>query len=382
MSWAIWITGLPGSGKSVLARATAMELEAGGRPVVVLELDAVRKVITPSPTYSDTERDVVYRALVHMAATVTESGTPVIIDATAHRRQWRELARRLIPRFAEVQLVCPPDECHKRERERTQGDAPQQIYARAGLPGACAPGVDVPYEPSAHAELTIDTQREPPAGAVGAIVALARRLGASSAGSGHLPHSGWAIWISGLPGSGKTTLARGVAKGLAARCVDVRLLEFAEMRQAVLADYPESDTTRDIVHRALAYTAKLLTDAGVAVIVDATSPRRVWRELARKLIIRFAEVELVCAREICVERERATRWGLGPERLAVGAPRAMSEPPDIVMHYEPSPCPELILHTDAHESWGALEELLRLALRLHRMAAVEAYGVSRLHHHA
>jgi adenylylsulfate kinase len=375
MSWAIWITGLPGSGKSVLALATAAELEAAGQPVVVLELDAIRGVITPSPTYSDTEHEVVYRALVQMAAAVTESGTPVIIDATAHRRRWRELARRLIPRFAEVQLVCPPDERQRRERERTEGNAPQQTSARAGLPGA-----EVPYEPPARAELTIDTQREPPASAVEAIVKLARRLGASSAGSGHVPYSGWAIWISGLPGSGKTTLARGVAKGLAARCVDVRLLEFAEMRRAVLADYPESDATRDIVHRALAYTAKLLTDAGVAVIVDATSPRRVWRELARKLIIRFAEVELVCAREICLERDRATRWGLGPERLAVGLP-AMSEPPDIVLHYEPSPCPELILRTDAHESWGALEELLRLALRLHRMAAVEAYGVSRLHHH-
>jgi adenylylsulfate kinase len=379
MSWAIWITGLPGNGKSVLARATAAELEAGGQPVVILELDAVRRVITPSPTYSDTEHDVVYRALVHMAAAVTESGTPVIIDATAHRRKWRELARGLIPRFAEVQLVCPADECQKRERERTDGNAPQQIYARAGLPGACVADVDVPYEPSAHAELTIDTQRDTPASAMAAIVALARRLGTSSGRSGHVPYSGWAIWISGLPGSGKTTLARGVAKGLAARCVDVRLLEFAELRRAVLADSPESDATRDIVHRALAYTAKLLTDAGVAVIVDATSPRRVWRELARKLIIRFAEVELVCAREICVERERATRWGLGPERLTVGLP-AMSEPPDVVMHYEPSPCPELILRTDAPESWGALEELLRLALRLHRMAAVEAYGVSRLPH--
>ena len=92
MSWAIWITGLPGSGKSVLARATAAELRAGGEPVVVLELDAIRKIVTPSPTYSDTERDVVYHALVYMAAVLTESGTPVIIDATAHRSAWRATA--------------------------------------------------------------------------------------------------------------------------------------------------------------------------------------------------------------------------------------------------------------------------------------------------
>ena len=91
MSWAIWITGLPASGKSVLARAAAAELRAGGDAVVVLELGEIRKFLTPSPTYTDTERDVVYRALVYMATALTTSGTPVTIDATAHRRAWRDL---------------------------------------------------------------------------------------------------------------------------------------------------------------------------------------------------------------------------------------------------------------------------------------------------
>ena len=376
MSWAIWITGPPASGKSVLARAAAAELQAAGQAVVVLELDAVRKVVTPAATYSDFERDVVYRALVYMAAALTESGTPVIIDATAHRREWRELARRRIPRFAEVQLVCSLEICQERERERTHGNAPPGIYARSGRPGARVPGVDVPYEPSAEAELTVDTQLETPAMAAQRIVALARRLGEPARRGTHLPASGWAIWISGLPGSGKSTLAWGAAKGLASRSVHVRVLEFAAMRREVLGGYPDSDTALDIVHRALAYTAKLLTEVGIPVIVDATSPLRAWRELARTLIMRFAEVQLVCAREICMERERAARWGLGTRQITPVLHLAESETPDIVMHYEPSPCPELILHTDTQDSWGTLEELLRLALRLHRTAMVEAYGSS------
>jgi adenylylsulfate kinase len=375
MSWAIWITGQPGSGKSALARAAAAELQASGDPVIVLELDEIRKIITPSPTDSDIEREIVYRALVYMAAAVTEYGTPVIIDATAHRREWRELARRLIPRFAEVQLECPLDERQKREWERTHGNAPPEIYARGGGPGARVSGVDLPYEASPHAELTVDTQLESAALAARRIVELARRLGKSSWRRVHTPSSGWAIWISGLPGSGKTTLAWGTAKGLAARSVHVRILEFAEIRRALLGDYPESDTAADIVHRALAYTAKLLTDTGLAVIVDATSPRRVWRELARNLIMRFAEVQLVCAREICTERERATRWHLGAERHSTWSYSPANEVPDIVMHYEEPLCPELILHTDTQDSWGTLDELLRLALRLHRTAAVEAYGL-------
>ena len=353
MSWAIWISGPRGSGKSVLAREAAAELQAIGQPVVVLELDEVRKVVTPAATGTDIERDVVYRALVYMAAALTESGTPVIIDATAHRREWRELARRRIARFAEVQLVCPPEVCQKR-----------------------VPGVDVPYELSPQVELTIDTQLEPPPIAAQRIVALARRLGEPFWRSTQFPSAGWAIWISGLPGSGKSTLAWGAAHGLAGRCVHVRVLEFAEIRREVLGGYPDSDTALDIVHRALAYTAKLLTDAGVPVIVDATSPLRVWRELARTLITRFAEVQLVCAREVCMERERAARWGLGGPWHAPILHLAASEAPDIVMHYEPPRRPELVLHTDTQDSWGTIEELLRLALRLHRTAAVEAYGSS------
>ena len=98
-----------------------------------------------------------YRALGYMAATLVEAGVPVLIDATAHRRAWRDPARAAIPRFAEVQLVCPLDVCRERERIRAPGHAPRDIYRQAGRPGATVPGVDVPYEPALAAELTIDT---------------------------------------------------------------------------------------------------------------------------------------------------------------------------------------------------------------------------------
>jgi len=376
MSWAIWITGLPASGKSVLARAAAAELRAGGDGVVVLELDEIRKIVTPSPTYSDTERDVVYHALVYMAAALTESGTPVIIDATAHRRAWRELARRLIPRFAEVQLVCPLEVCRERERQRMHDHAPREIYARAGRPGALVPGVDVPYEPALRAELTVDTRLEASSIAVRRIVAHARQLADSPGPGTGAPPAGWAIWITGLPGSGKTTLARGAAEALAARSIRVRVLELAEVRRALLGDHPESDVTREIVYRALAYTAKLLTEAGVAVIVDATSPRRAWRMLARDLITHFAEVQLVCPREICFDRERATRWGLGLQQSVARSSRPPTDALDIVLDYEQALCPELTLHTDIQSLPRAQDELLRLAHRLHRAVTVEAYGPS------
>lgn len=176
MSWAIWITGLPGSGKTALAQGVAAALHERGIPVRVLELDAIRKVVTPEPTYSDAEREVVYRALAYMAKLVTEAGVPVLIDATGPRRAWRELARDLIPAFAEVQLLCPLEVCQEREQRRHGGHAPPAIYARGGLPGATIPGVDVPYEVSLRPELTLHTHECDLRTAVQAVVVLAGRL--------------------------------------------------------------------------------------------------------------------------------------------------------------------------------------------------------------
>ena len=383
MSWAVWITGPPGSGKSVLARAVAAELDAHLERPVVLELDEIRKVLTPSPTYSDIERDLVYRALVYMAAQLTEIGRPVIIDATAHRRAWRDLARRSIAHFAEVQLVCPLEMCREREARRVGGHAPRGIYARAGHQGARVPGVNVPYETTFDAELTIDTSRESLALSASRVAGLVRSRFArrSEPLTGEPPAgmtaAGWAVWITGLPGSGKTTLAWSAAEALLARSISVRVLDLTEVRAALLAGHPESEAAREIVHRTLAYTVKLLTDAGVAVIVDATASRRAWRQLARDLVTHFAEVQLVCPHELCGARERATRWGLGAWSIAPARARRLADTPDVVLDYEPALHPELVLHTDTQTLWRTLESLLRLAERLHLTAAAGDNSASR-----
>ncbi len=371
MSWAIWITGVPGSGKSALARAAARRLRELGEPVRVLELDEIRQTLTPKPVYSEAEREVVYRALGCMAALLTEAGVPVIIDATAHRRRWRDLARAAIPRFAEVQLHCPPELCRKRELSRPPGHAPRGIYGRAGTRGATVPGVDVPYEPALAPELVIDTAAGPVAEGAERIVDLARQLAVETPADVPERLAGWAIWITGRPGSGKTTLAGRVADQLAAADIPVKVLDLAAVWRFLLHGLPGSEAEQEIAHRALAYAAKLLTDAGVAVIVDATAPRRVWRETARGLIPRFAEVQLVCPAEVCVERERAARWGLGLDRPGGQSRRAVGTPPDIVLDYEESLRPELVVRTDVHDLWSAVEQVLFLVRRLHRAASVD-----------
>jgi adenylylsulfate kinase len=361
MSWAIWITGPPGSGKSAIARATMARLAERGQPIKRLELDEIRKVITPAPSYTDREREIVYRALGYMAVTLVETDTPVLIDATAHRRAWRDLVRAAIPRFAEVQLVCPLDICQERERTRPVGHEPRDIYRQAGRPGATVPGVNVPYESALTPELLIDTSQQSVDEAAGRVVRLAGEL-ARAAGPGAAPERepSWAIWITGRPGSGKSTLAQRVTQALRERDTMVRLLDLAPVQRYLLDGRPGDDAERDLVHRVLAYTAKLLTEAGVSVVVDATAERRAWREAARELIPCFAEVQLLCPTEICLERERAVRWGLTFETPAApAAPR-----PDIVLDYEESVRPDLTIRTDVSDLHAAAELVLFVVQRL------------------
>lgn len=176
MAWAIWITGLPGSGKTTVAQGAAALAAAAGRRVRTLELDAIRRLVTPDPTYSEEERGILYRALAVMAALLVEGGTNVLVDATANRRAYRDLARRMIPQFAEVHLRCPIEVCREREARRPGGYAPAHIYERADRFGAPVPGVGVPYEAPEAPDLVIDSATVSPSEAAARVWALVERL--------------------------------------------------------------------------------------------------------------------------------------------------------------------------------------------------------------
>jgi len=152
---AIWITGLPGSGKSTVADA----LKKAHPEFVILRMDELRKIVTPDPTYSDSEREIVYRSLVYLAKTLTELGHNIIIDATGNLRRWRELARQLIPIYVEVYLRCPIEWCIEREKQRLEAhEAPKDIYKK-GAAGWPVPGIVVPYEEPMNPEIVMDTDK-------------------------------------------------------------------------------------------------------------------------------------------------------------------------------------------------------------------------------
>jgi adenylylsulfate kinase len=168
MSWSVWLTGLPGSGKSTVALLLKERMPSA----VILRSDELRKIVTPDPRFSGEERDYVYKCLIHTAKTVAELGHDVIIDATGNRLIWRRLARKLLQNYHEVYLRCPLNICMERERMRVETHgAPRAVYSKSKK-GAPVPGVNVEYEEPQDPELVIDSERTSPDEAADMIVRM------------------------------------------------------------------------------------------------------------------------------------------------------------------------------------------------------------------
>jgi adenylylsulfate kinase len=148
MSFAVWLTGLSGSGKSAVAKALVAQLHAGGVDASVLESDVLRTQLTPFPSYDEADRGFFYGALAQLGTQLVALGRPVVFDATANRRAYRDLARAQIARFAEVFVDTPLEICEARD--------PKGLYraAREGR-SATLPGLQAAYEPPLAAELVI-----------------------------------------------------------------------------------------------------------------------------------------------------------------------------------------------------------------------------------
>lgn len=163
-AFAVWITGLPASGKSTVARALKAQLAGRGVNPAVLESDALRRILFDEPRYGPQERDAFYRLLAYIGALLIEHGVPVIFDATANRREYRDRARRRIPRFLEVYVECPLETCMARD--------PKGIY-REGREGKAAdvPGIQAVYEPPEAPDVLVRGDTESPDAAAARTVA-------------------------------------------------------------------------------------------------------------------------------------------------------------------------------------------------------------------
>ena len=159
--FAVWLTGLPGSGKSVTAEKLEELLKRDDINAYILKMDSMRKHVTPDPQYTDEERQLVYNAFSYAASLLTDHRVNVIMDATGNLRKYRALAKELINNFMMVYLSCPLKVAIEREIERKDTkEAPEEVYEKA-LQGESetVPGLQSEYEPPEHPDLEVNTNK-------------------------------------------------------------------------------------------------------------------------------------------------------------------------------------------------------------------------------
>lgn len=154
----VWLTGLPSSGKTTIARALAERLRAEGRAVEVLDGDEARQELTVGLGFSRDDRDENVRRIGYVADLLSRNGVDVICAVISPFRGARDEVRERHAantpgdpaRFVEVWVSTPVEVCSTRD---VKG-----LYARQrsgeihGLTG-----VDDPYEPPHAPELELRT---------------------------------------------------------------------------------------------------------------------------------------------------------------------------------------------------------------------------------
>jgi adenylyl-sulfate kinase len=148
----VWMTGLPGSGKSTIASGVESALLGSGRSAYILDGDNLRHGLNGDLGFSAEDRAENVRRTAEVSALLADAGVVVLVALVSPYRADREAARavheaRGLP-FLEVHVATPLEECERRD--------PKGHYARARA-GELAhlTGVDDPYEPPAAADVVV-----------------------------------------------------------------------------------------------------------------------------------------------------------------------------------------------------------------------------------
>ena len=110
----VWLTGLPGSGKTTIAERVSQELRRRGHRVEVLDGDAMRRVF-PQTGFSKVERDAHVTRAGYLASRLEFHGVIVVASFVSPYREARAAVRALCRTFVEVYVATPLEECERRD---------------------------------------------------------------------------------------------------------------------------------------------------------------------------------------------------------------------------------------------------------------------------
>ena len=167
----VWLTGLPASGKSTLARALERRLFGKGGSPILLDGDTLRAGLNGDLGFSEKDRSENIRRLAEVATHLARNGHVAIVAAVSPSREDRATARRIAETaFREIYLSTPAEVCESRD--------PKGHYAKARA-GTLASftGIGNDYQPPEASELSLDTSTRSVAEAADEIERMLTRTG-------------------------------------------------------------------------------------------------------------------------------------------------------------------------------------------------------------
>jgi bifunctional enzyme CysN/CysC len=171
----VWLTGLPGSGKSSVAVELERRLVASGRPAYLLDGDNLRHGLNADLGFGASDRAENVRRVGEVARLLADSGVVAVVSLVSPYRSDRDRARAVhaeagLP-FVEVFVDTPRQVCEDRD--------PKGMYARARAGEITGfTGVDDPYEAPASPDLLLRPEDGDPSAQARAVLALLERSGA------------------------------------------------------------------------------------------------------------------------------------------------------------------------------------------------------------
>jgi adenylyl-sulfate kinase len=174
-------------------------------------------------------------------------------------------------------------------------------------------------------------------------------------------NKGFTLWFTGLPCSGKSTLAQLVAVDLARRSVGTEVLDGDVVRTHLTKGLGFSKADRDENVRRIGFVCKLLSRHGAVAIAAAISPYRNIREEIRGTIDNFVEVYVKAPLGVCVTRDVKGMY----RKAMAGEIKNFTGIDD---PYEPPLAPEIVVETSKETPDYSAERVLR---RLEQLRLIE-----------
>ncbi len=162
-------------------------------------------------------------------------------------------------------------------------------------------------------------------------------------------HKACTLWMTGLPASGKSTIAVALEKALWDRGIHAYVLDGDNIRHGLNKDLGFSPEERTENIRRIGEVAKLFTAAGVINTTAFISPYRSDRDRVREIMGdgEFVEVYVACSPEECERRDpkghyKLARAGKIPEFTGISAPYEAPDKPEITVHTDTQSMDECI----------------------------------------